>query len=128
MSIVKKISLDVSLYMRLIHQENKFPIHVIRMRYHPPPPKKKKKKKTKKIKKKKKTPPPPPPKKKKKKICPSRRFSNSFCHWNLNNKETFLFCFKPKIWLTKRCKFALVSHYLNNRNIKNSFWNDKKVT
>ena len=43
MSIVKKISLDVSLYMRLIHQENKFPIHVIRMRY-PPPPKKKKKK------------------------------------------------------------------------------------
>ena len=47
MSIVKKISLDVSLYMRLIHQENKFPIHVIRMRKKPlpPPPTKQKKKK-----------------------------------------------------------------------------------
>ena len=35
----------------------------------------------------------------------NRRFSLSFCHWNLNNKEMFLCCvvFKPNIWVTKRC-------------------------
>ena len=27
------------------------------------------------------------------KNCPNTSFSNNFCHWNLNNKETILFCF-----------------------------------
>ena len=27
------------------------------------------------------------------KKCPNSSFSNNFCHWNLNNKKTFLFCF-----------------------------------
>ena len=33
MSITKKITLDLSLYIRLLHQENKLPICVIRRRY-----------------------------------------------------------------------------------------------
>ena len=54
--------------------------------------------------------------------CPNSSFSNNFCHFNLNNEETFLFFFKPKTWVTKKCyvlirtikeNFAMVSHYLN---------------
>ena len=63
MSIRKKIALDVSLYMRLLHQENILWICIIRKRYPET------------------------------KNCPNSSFSNSFCHWNLNNKETLLFCF-----------------------------------
>ena len=62
-----KIPLDALLYVRLLHQEPKFPICVIRRRYPET------------------------------KNCPNSSFSNNFCHWNLNNKETFSSVFKPKI-------------------------------
>ena len=60
MSITKKIPLDVSLYMTLPDQEYKLPICVIRRRYPET------------------------------KTCPNSSFSNNFCQWNINNKETFL--------------------------------------
>ena len=69
MSITKKIPLDVSLYIRLLYQENKPPICAIRRRYL------------------------------ERKTFPNSSFSNNFCHCNLNNKETFLLCFDVfKLW------------------------------
>ena len=73
MSITKKILLDSPLYMRLLHQENKFQIGVIRRRYPET------------------------------KNCLNRSFSNNLCHWNLNNKKHFSSAFKPKIGIPKRC-------------------------
>ena len=63
MSITKKIPLDASFYMRLLNKEHKFPIFVIRRRYPET------------------------------ENFPNSSFSNNFCHWNLNNKEKFFFCF-----------------------------------
>ena len=62
-SITKKILQDMSLYIWLQHQKHKCPICVIRKGYPET------------------------------KICQISSFSNNFCNWNLNNKETFLFCF-----------------------------------
>ena len=62
MSITKKIPLDVSLYMRLRHQELKLPICTIRGDTQ------------------------------KQTILEDGNFSNNFCHFNLNNKETLLSC------------------------------------
>ena len=63
MSITKKIQQDSSLCTILLHQQHKFPICAIRRKYSET------------------------------KNLPNNTFSNNFCHWNLNNKETFLFCF-----------------------------------
>ena len=59
--IKKNIPQDTSLYMRLLHQEPKWPICVITRKYP------------------------------EKNICSSSSFSNNFCYWNVNDKETFLF-------------------------------------
>ena len=62
-SITKKIPQDASLHIGLFHQEHKCPICIIRTRYPET------------------------------KNCPNDSFSNKFCQWILNNKETFLLCF-----------------------------------
>ena len=64
MSITKKIPLDASLYMRLLHYEHKFSICITRRSYP------------------------------ERKNCPNSSFSNNFYHLNLNIRETFLFCFQ----------------------------------
>ena len=61
--ITEKTPQAAPLYMRLLHQEHKCPICVIR-RIYPET-----------------------------KLCPNSSFSSNFCLFNLNNKETFLFRF-----------------------------------
>ena len=60
MNIKKKSLQDVSMYMRLLHQEMKLPIGAIRKRNLET------------------------------KSCPNSSFLNKLCYWNLNKKETFL--------------------------------------
>ena len=62
--------------MRLLHQEHKCPIYVIRRRYPET------------------------------KNGPNSSFSNNFCHWNLNHKKTNLLCaynYLLKKWVKSRC-------------------------
>ena len=63
MNTTKKIPQDASLCMRLLDQQHKFPICVIKRRYP------------------------------KTKNCPNRNFPNNICDWNPINQETFLFSF-----------------------------------
>ena len=63
MSITEKILLDSPLYMRLLHQEHKFQIGVIRRRYPET------------------------------KNCPNSSFSNNFCHWNLKIRKNISLLF-----------------------------------
>ena len=67
--------------------------------------------------------------------CPNSSFSHNFCHW-LSKKNWKIKCsisscsFYIKLKVCNyplRHNFAIVSSYLNNCNIKNSFWNDEKV-
>ena len=82
-SITKKIPLDSPLYMRLLHQEHKCQIDVIRRRYSET------------------------------KNYPNSSFSNNFSHWNPNKQKHFSSAFNPKIWITKRCEVLIKTRKTN---------------
>ena len=67
--------------------------------------------------------------------CANSSFFHNFCHWlseKIRKVVVVFYSFSFYIKL-KACNYPLhynfvkVRHYLNNRNIKNYFWIDKKV-